>query len=85
LKEKTPEHGGGKASEGRSPGAAKSSPSRRISVSGRLAFEFGWLPSLDARSLHRWHLEGCTWGIIDGYLDWRSDFDCFSVRSYPIR
>jgi hypothetical protein len=41
----------------------------------RLAFEFGWLPSLEAQRLHRWHFDHLAWGIIDGNLGWRSNFN----------
>jgi hypothetical protein len=34
----------------------------------RLAFEFGWLPSFDARSLLRGDFAGFAWGIIDANL-----------------
>jgi len=39
----------------------------------RLAFEFGWLPSFEARSLFRGHFEGFAWSIIDLNLGWRSN------------
>jgi hypothetical protein len=47
----------------------------------RLAFEFGWLPSFEARSLLRGHFAGFAWSIIDGNLGWRSVLNNFRADS----